>query len=114
MLLVGDSGQPSQVVPGRTGRLWQSIPMPGYAARTGNSIDPDALKRVRAPPEFADLVYDQLRPGATLVLTDAPILPKTTGKPMTVVTAEDAPSTEILPTAPPALPPLDPPPAAGE
>jgi hypothetical protein len=32
-----------------------------------------------------------LLPGATLVLTDAPILPKTTGQPMTVITAEDAP-----------------------
>jgi hypothetical protein len=115
VLLAGDTGQPSQVAPGRSGRLGQSIPLPGYAARADNTIDPDVLSRVRAPPEFAALVYDQLAPGATLVLTDAPILPKTTGKPMTVITAEAAPAGDAAPAsdagpardAAPELPPLD-------
>ena len=90
VLLAGDAGRESTVVPGRPARLWQSIPMPGYTARVGADIDPAVSARVRVPPAFAALVYELLVPGTTLVLTDAPILPDTTGTPMTVITAEPA------------------------
>jgi hypothetical protein len=89
VMLAGDSGAPSPVLPGRHGFNWQSIPLPGYAARPGMSLDVDAVRRVAVPPEFAAQVYGQMVPGTTLVLTDAPILPKTTGESMTVITAED-------------------------
>jgi hypothetical protein len=90
VLLAGDTGAPSVVVPGRPGLLWQSIPMPGYSALPGATLDPEAVRRISVPSEFASLVYDQLVPGTTLVLTDAPILPKTnSGQAMTVITAED-------------------------
>jgi hypothetical protein len=88
-MLAGDSGVPSTVVPGRSGHNWQSIPLPGYSARQGTSLDPEAVRRVAVPPGFASLVYDQMVPGTTLVLTDAPVQPRTTGKAMTVITAED-------------------------
>ena len=90
VLLGGENGQPSAVVPGRAGLNWQSIPMPGYAARPGNSFDPNLSSRIHVPPEFANLVYDQMRPGSTVVITDASILPKTTGKAMTVISTENA------------------------
>ena len=88
VLLAGDTGRDSSVVPGRRARLWQAIPMPGYAARPGNDFDPALVARVRVPPEFAAKVYDLLVPGTTVVLTDARILPETTGTPMTVITAD--------------------------
>ena len=91
VLLAGDAGRESTVVPGRPARLWQSIPMPGYAARPGDTIDPAVTANVRVPPEFAARVYDLLVPGTTLVLTDARILPDTTGKPMTVITTDADP-----------------------
>jgi hypothetical protein len=100
VLLAGDAGRESTVVPGRPARLWQSIPMPGYAARPGQGIDPVVAARVRVPPEFAAHVYEQLVPGATLVLTDARILPDTTGKPMTVITT-DPPATSPTPSPAP-------------
>ena len=89
VMLAGDSDLPSTVVPVRPGHNWQSIPLPGYSARQGTSLDPEAVRRVSVSPGFASLVYDQMVPGTTLVLTDAPIQPKTTGKAMTVITAED-------------------------
>ena len=88
VMLAGDTGAPSEVVPDRPGRNWQSIPLPGYAATSGTTLDAEAVKRIAVPQEFADLVYDQMVPGTTLVLTDAPVLPGTTGKQMTVITAE--------------------------
>jgi hypothetical protein len=89
VMLAGDSGAPSPMVPDRPGRNWQSIPLPGYSARPGAALDTQAIRRVAVPPEFASLVYDQMVPGTTLVLTDAPVLPRTTGEAMTVITAED-------------------------
>jgi hypothetical protein len=89
VLLAGNTGAPSQVLPDRPGLLWQSIPLPGYAARPGASLDVEAVKRVSVAPEFAELVYDQLVPGTTLVLTDAPILPESTGEALTVLSAGD-------------------------
>jgi len=89
VLLAGDSGVPSSVVPDRPGLNWQSIPMPGYAATPGAKIDSEIVRRVTVSPEFAKLIYDELKPGTTLVLTDAAVMPKTTGQEMTVITAED-------------------------
>jgi len=88
VMLAGDSGVPSTVVPGRPSHNWQSIPLPGYSARQGTSLDPEAVGRVSVPPGFASLVYDQMVPGTTLVLTDAPVQTRATAKAMTVITAE--------------------------
>ena len=98
VLLAGDTGQPSAVVPSRRGLLWQSIPMPGYEAKPGNTLDPAIVANIRVPPDFAAKVYDELAPGSTIVLTDAAILPQTTGKAMTVITTDD----EAIPAPPPA------------
>ena len=92
VLLAGDTGQPSPVVSGRPGRLWQSIPLPGYASEAGTRIDPALVNRITISPQFATLVYDSLQPGSTVLITDAAILPATTGEVMTVIsTEEDAP-----------------------
>lgn len=89
VLLAGSSALPSVVVQGRPGRVWQAIPMPGYATRSGTTLDSEAVRRISVSPEFATLVYDQLVPGSTLVLTDAAVMPKTTGAALTVITAAD-------------------------
>ena len=97
VLLAGTSAAPSAVVPGRPGRNWQSIPMPGYATVAGNTIDPEATRRVVVSPEFGKLVYDQLVPGTTLVLTDAAVLPKTTGQAMTVISSDGDADADVEP-----------------
>jgi hypothetical protein len=111
VLLSGNKGVPSAVVPDRMGLNWQSIPMPGYAAKSDNTIDSEVVRRLTVSPEFAALVYDQLRPGTTLVVTDAAVKPKTTGQELTVITTGDDPAeseseseteteTEFLPAEP--------------
>lgn len=97
VLLAGEGSGPSAVVPDRPARLWQSIPLPGYAARADNLIDPEAARRVHVAPDFAARVYDLLVPGTTLLLTDAPVLPRTTGTAMTVITAGDDAEPETEP-----------------
>lgn len=109
VLLAGDTGAPSTVVPDRPGKLWQAIPLPGYAAQPGATLDPATVAQVHVSPEFAAHVYDALEAGTTLVLTDAPILPRTTGEAMTVVTAEDGePPVETLPAEPTPAPEIPP------
>jgi hypothetical protein len=88
VMLAGDSGTASNVVPGKPGKNWQSIPLPGYAARPGTSLDAGAFRRVAAPPVFASLVYEQMVAGTTLLLTDESGLPRTEGATTTVITAE--------------------------
>ncbi|MGH8105660.1 MAG: L,D-transpeptidase [Arenimonas sp.] len=59
-------------------------------------LDPTVVKRIVVPVDFARSVYDVLTPGTTLVLTDARVLPRTTGKDVTVITA-GTPADEELP-----------------
>jgi len=106
VLLAGDTGIPSAVLPGRTGLNWQSIPMPGYSARVGTTLDSEVVSRVTVSPEFGQLVYDQMKPGTSLVVTDAAVLPKTTGAAMTVITSED--EADEAPPPPPSPQPTTP------
>jgi L,D-transpeptidase catalytic domain len=113
VLMEGERNEPSQIVPNKKAKNWMSIPMPGYAvsadkAKTPGTLDPAAVKRVAIPVDFARSVYDALTPGSTLVLTDAQVLPRTTGKDMTVITSAP-PADEELP--PWALPQVEPAPA---
>ena len=101
VLMDGEGSEASKIVPNKKSKNWMSIPMPGYAvnadkAKMPGTLDPAAVKRIAVPVDFARLVYDILTPGATLVLTDARVLPRTTGKDMTVITA-GTPADEELP-----------------
>lgn len=101
VLLEGERDEPSKIVPGKKAKNWMSIPMPGYTPdpdveKSTNILDPMAVKRIVVPVDFARSVYDVLTPGTTLVLTDARVLPRTTGKDVTVITA-GTPADEELP-----------------
>ncbi len=101
VLMDGERDEPSKLVPNKKAKNWMSIPMPGYAPsaeklKGPGTLDPAAVKRIAVPVDFARSVYDILTPGATLVLTDAQVLPRTTGKDVTVITA-GAPADEELP-----------------
>ena len=101
VLLDGRRKEPSLVVPERLALNWMAVALPGYAGGKGEaaSLDPRSAGRVRLPAKFAKGVYDALVPGATLVVTDASVLPKTTGQALTVLSAgvpadEQAPPSE--------------------
>ncbi len=71
---------------GADGARWLGMAVPGHAQDAGHALAPDQRTRVRLPTGFLQALRPILHPGATLVVTDAPILPHTTGAPMTVVT----------------------------
>jgi hypothetical protein len=72
-LLDGVTAADSLLVPGRPARIWMSV----QSDAASRSSDVAALaKRVRISPEFAGKVYDTLKPGATLIVTDQPAVRK--------------------------------------
>jgi hypothetical protein len=65
---------------------WVGVPVPGHADDAALTLTRDHTARVRLPKGFLEALRPVLVAGSTLVVTDAPILPHTTGTTMTVVT----------------------------
>ena len=64
---------------------WLSVTLPGHAGEAGQALTADAAARVRMPAGFARAIYLLLAPGATMLLTDAPILTENTATDFTVL-----------------------------
>lgn len=102
VLLEGVAEGPSAVLPDRPRLRWLAVAVP----RSGAMPD-DGLHRLVAEgqlqvdPAFARQVYDALRPGATVVLTDEALRPAGADEGLTVLRADAPPE----PVPPPATPP---------
>jgi hypothetical protein len=71
-MLEGVTAGESVFVPGSPGRNWMSV-------QTDSSSRGDFVgvaKRVRLSPDFAAKVYGALKPGATIIVTDEPVVRK--------------------------------------
>jgi hypothetical protein len=92
----GFSNTPSLLVPDRPSRNWMNVSLPSIASGPGangavaskpaGEIDREAISRIALPPEFARLVYEELKPGSSILLTDQSITADNSGKSMTVLT----------------------------
>jgi hypothetical protein len=82
------------VAHGEPGKLptWVALSVPGQEAVAGEALDPSQVSRVRFPREFLAAVQTVMAPGATLVVTEDPILPHTTGQSMTILANGPAPA----------------------
>jgi hypothetical protein len=60
--------------PDTSAPTWVAVAMPGHYDEAGRALSHDAAARVSMPPGFARAVSLLLAPGATLFVTDAPIL----------------------------------------
>ena len=60
--------------PDTSAPTWVAVAMPGHFDEDGRALSQDAAARVSMPPGFARAVSLLLAPGATLFVTDAPIL----------------------------------------
>ncbi|KAF1708357.1 L,D-transpeptidase [Pseudoxanthomonas sacheonensis] len=74
------------VVPGFNPQLpglplpkWTAIGVPGNASESGAVLDAAAVDRIVLPDAFAREIYPLLQPGTTLLVTDAAVLPATSG-----------------------------------
>ena len=75
------------LAPGADGRpRWIYVGLPGHAAEAGKDVDEAALNRVDMPKPFHDALVATLRPGATVLVTQASLGGGSTGKPLTVLT----------------------------
>jgi hypothetical protein len=54
----------------------------------GTEVDPAAVERLVIPQQFVRQVYAILRPGTTVMVTDAVVLPSTTGPRLEVINAD--------------------------
>jgi hypothetical protein len=69
-LLEGTTGRQSWLAPGRAARRWMSV-----ASSSGRGVNADEIaSRLRVNPDFAGKVYDALTPGATVIITDQPVV----------------------------------------
>jgi hypothetical protein len=82
------------VAHGEPGRLptWMALPVPGQEDMAGKALEPADMTRVLFPRAFLAAVQAVMVPGATLVVTDEPIVPQTTGQPMTIIANGAAPA----------------------
>ena len=82
------------VAHGEPGKLprWVALSVPGQEATAGQALDPADVARVRFPHEFLVAIQDVMVPGATLVVTEEPILPQTTGQSLTILANGPAPT----------------------
>jgi hypothetical protein len=70
-LLEGTTGKPSQLAPGREANRWMRVD------GEGRGVDAETLaSRLRFSPEFAHKVADEIAPGTTVIVTDAPAVRK--------------------------------------
>jgi hypothetical protein len=83
------------VVPGTRKPKWMAIAMPGHFDEAGRDLSLAASERIVIPPGFARAVHVLLAPGATLFVTDAPILAENVHSDITVLStnAPDATGT---------------------
>lgn len=58
---------------------WHAIGLPGHARESKGMLDKDALDRIRMPKALTHQLFPLLKPGTTMLVTDAPILEHTTG-----------------------------------
>ncbi len=74
--LEGTTGAPSKLAPGRSGGRWMLV----TSANAGREVTAENLaSRIHMNPEFATKVYDEIAPGTTVVVTDAPAVRKARG-----------------------------------
>lgn len=71
-MLEGVTAAESALVPGSPGRVWMSVQSDASSRGDFEGLS----KRVRISPEFARKVYEALKPGATIIVTDQPAVRK--------------------------------------
>lgn len=86
VMLEGDAGQPSAVVPGRREHQWMELALPAHAPVGHRPFDAAAVNAFRLPPPFLATIHDWLEPGATVIVTDEPVDP---GSKVTVLDAAE-------------------------
>jgi hypothetical protein len=87
VLTEGPSSMTDPYVPDSSKYRWLRVGVPGHPGEAGTQVDPAGLARIHLPATFAAHVNSILAPGATVLVTDEPLSPQTTGAAAQVVDA---------------------------
>ena len=75
---------------GRDGKLhWLLVGVPGHEGEANHALDAMALERLRLPKGFYELLRPRIVEGTTVLVTSASVGAKTSGKPLTLMAAND-------------------------
>jgi hypothetical protein len=88
VLAQGPSDIPDPYVPDATKYHWLRIGVPGHMGEAGGDPDPATIARIKIPPTFVKELSTILAPGVTVIVTDRPMTPTTTGPLLQVVDAD--------------------------
>jgi hypothetical protein len=67
---------------------WIVAGVPGHGGENGQVLDTSILNQLRLPRQFHEAVNATLVPGATVLVTQAPVLPENTGAKMTIMASK--------------------------
>ena len=97
VLLDGQGESASQIVPERQALRWLAIPVPGVDKKVADDFRAQAQTGgLSVHPRFAQQVYDSLKPGTTVVVTDETMQERAGSAPVLETESSVAP----VPTAP--------------
>jgi hypothetical protein len=88
VLAEGASNGPDPYVPDAKKYRWLRLGVAGHLGEAGTPADPAAIARISIPADFVQHVNDILTPGATVLVTDEPLTPQTSGAMVQVVDAD--------------------------
>ena len=88
VLLEGNTGEESKIVPGKPALRWQVIGDTGHPDRVASAAESFA-EGIVVPKEFAAKVYPLLTPGATVVVTAESLSVDDSVTPLTVMRADE-------------------------
>jgi L,D-transpeptidase catalytic domain len=108
VLLEGAGESPNAVLPDHPALRWLAIPVPNARAPSeGDLRQALATGRIRISDAFAHRVYEALRPGATVVVTDESIQRAAPSDGLTVLRADETAVAPEPPPPPQARPPAE-------
>jgi len=68
---------------------WILVGVPGHAGEQGDEVNANVLAQVKMPVTFRTSMQSVIEPGTTILVTQAPVLPTTTGGSLTVLTSAE-------------------------
>ena len=88
LMVEGAALTPQRYNPRRDAQRWVEVDIAGYGNRSGSEPDAALAQRIEIPPQFVALVSQVLVPGDTVLVTDEPITPATSGPQLDVINSE--------------------------
>ncbi len=68
---------------------WILVGVPGHAGEQGDDINANALSQIKMPEDFRSAIQTVIEPGTTILVTQAPVLPASSGVSLTVLASAD-------------------------